>query len=270
MGTQEERKVPKEVFGALRKSGFPFQTAVAHVVETSGMWSSSGKWSVYKSEYPWQDPSGKDQFLDLVIRKGSWYIAVECKKTDKETFTFLRPLGLSNTGECERVRCLRGKPNFRLYVEDWCLWPQSFESEFCVVSNSMSGSKSRLLEYEAHLVVCATGAFAKDQEARNTREVPSPDRLYFSVIVTNAPLYSVRYNPNEVSLKSGQFKHDPKEIKDVPWVRFRKAFTSGNGRDVGDRTVFIINSQHLSEFLDRVEVPPTDNESQRNSVLLNS
>ncbi len=262
---KKQGKVPTTIFGDLQRSGFPFQTAVAHVVKTSG------GWSVHKSEYPWQDPSGKDEFLDLVITNGGWYAGVECKKTEKDTLNFLRPLGLSYTGEVDHVRCLHGRENFRLYCEDWDLWPRSFESQFCIMATSASGNKQRLLERDARLVVLATDAFARHQEQRFQSRQEKPllsDRIYISIIVTNAPINAVRYKPTDVSLNSGRFEKNPEETLSVHWVRFRKAFTSSGGQDLGDRTVFVVNAEHFGRFIGLIERIPEYAPTQRNALLL--
>ena len=261
----KQGKASGPLVSKLQTSGFPFQTAVAHVVR------NSKSWSVYKSEYPWVDPSGKDEFLDLVIKKGDWYAGVECKKTEKETLNFLRPLGHKPTGEVEVVRCLRRRSNFRLYCEDMAFWPKSFDTEFCVVTTRAAGGTQRLLERDARLVVLATNAFAlyEEQQVQWRREKSeSSDQIYISIIVTNAPINSVRYKPSDVSLESGQFVKDPELATNVPWIRFRKAFTSTGGPDEGDRTVFVVHADDFGEFLELIETSPSDATTERNSLPL--
>ncbi len=251
----------------LQTSGFPFQTAVAHVVR------DSKSWSVDNSEYPWLDPSGKDEFLDLVIKKGELYAGVECKKTEKETLNFLRPLGHKPTGEVEVVRCLRGRSNFRVYCEDIALWPPSFDTEFCVVTTSASGGAQRLLERDARLVVLATNAFAlhhQQQLQLSQGKAQSSEEIYISIIVTNAPINAVRYKPTDVSLKSGQFETDPEITSNVPWIRFRKAFTSTDRPDLGDRTVFVVHAEDFGQFLELIEMSPSDVTTERNAQRLRS
>jgi len=259
MATKKEENIPTAVYGALKGSGFPFQTAISHVVGVSK------SWSIKASEYPWKDADGTDEFLDLVATNGQFYATIECKKTQKETLTFLRPLGISNTGEVDSIRCVHAMQmedstrRAELYCEDWSLWPQSHQSEFCVVSTSDTGKSQRLLERDARLLVRATDAYARDFRSRfrPDRDSPLPSGLLFlPVIVTNAPLYSARYKPTDVSLETGRFKANPEEVKSVPWIRFQKAFTSSYSQDLGDRTVFVVNAQSFSQFLDNMELPP--------------
>lgn len=254
-------RVPESVLAALQSSGFPFQTAVAHVISMAG-------WSVCESEYPWQTSGGDSQFLDLVATNGTLFLTIECKKTRKEILTFLRPLGhphTGTTGVVKEFRCLRASQiqdstrRLEIYCEEWAVEPESTRSEFCVVSTSQSGRDQRLLERDAGLVVRATDAFAHGRRKRfRPDRDPSPDAacLFLPVIVTNAPLYTVRFKPTDVSLESGEFSELPQEVETAPYVRFRKAFTPDGGPDLGDRSVFIVNAASFAEFLGLVAIAP--------------
>jgi hypothetical protein len=88
------------------------------------------------------------------------------------------------------------------------------------------------------------------------------------MIVTNAPLYTAYYNPNDVSLESGKFNKTPEEVEPASWVRFRKSFTSPVGIDLDDRTVFVVHAENLTEFLTTFEKGLTDNPEQRNALHL--
>jgi hypothetical protein len=126
--------IPDTVLGALQASGFPLQTAVAQVINTSP------GWSVYASEYPWLGPGYEDKFLDVIARNAGLFLAIECKKTRKEQLIFLRPLGLFPTGQVEDFRCLQADrmrdstQRVEIYCDDWALKPKSTCSAFCIVS----------------------------------------------------------------------------------------------------------------------------------------
>jgi len=251
--------VPASVLAALQSSGFPFQTAVAHVI------NPSIGWELHSSEYPWHTPNGDSHFLDIVATNRVVFLAIECKKTRKEFYTFLRPLSLSHTGLVETFRCLRAKQipdstrRVELFCEEWAVSPKSTASEFCVVSTSTSGKDQRLLERDAGMLVRATDAFAQDFRQRFRADLdpaPSTACLFLPVIVTNAPIYTTRYRPTDVSLDTGEFSVPPREIDNVPWVRFRKAFTSDDGADLGERSVFVIHAASFTEFLKQVAPAP--------------
>lgn len=226
------------------------ERAVAHVLNPSIGW-----W-VYATEYPWQTLDGDSQFLDIVAQNEVMYLCIECKKTRKEALVFLRPLGQLNTGSVLPFRCLRATPirelkeRLELFCENWDMNPASTESEFCVVSTSESGRDQRMLERDASFVVRATEAFAHDfRERFKTGDPLSSTCLFLPIVVTNAPIYTARYRPIEVSLETGEFLQPAHEIERVSWVRFRKAFTSESGPDLGDRSVFVIEASSLIEFL---------------------
>lgn len=260
--------IPPAVLGGLQSSGFPFQTAVAHVI------GATPGWSVSESEYPWRARDGEEHFLDLVATNGTIFLSVECKKTRKETFTFLRPLGVSNTGQTEDFRCLSGDVirdstrRLEIFAGTHALHPKSVQSEFCIVSTSDSGRDQRLLERDASVLIRATEAFAREFRDRfqSGTERSSP-YLFLPVVVTNAALYTSRYRPTEVSLETGEFAALPRETESASWTRFRKAFVSEGNRDLGDRSVFVVKATSFSDFLRAIK--PTGNPSTAEpSVML--
>jgi hypothetical protein len=242
--------VPVSVRGALMASGFPFQTAVANLI------SQTPGWSVAHEEFPWQDPGGTDHF-DIVAMNGTVLALLECKKTQRETFTFLRPsLGTGEAQDVRRFRCFfvsqiddstrRGE----VFCSDWDVSPTSVESMFCVVSTSDRGRDQRLLERDAQTLVRATEAYAYAHRASFTPTAErAPDRLCLPIIVTNAQLFVARYDPAAVSLDTGQFREPPQDVRSVRWARFRKPFTSEGGIDLGDRTVLVVSAASLADLL---------------------
>jgi hypothetical protein len=250
-------KPPPAVVAALRSSGFPFQTAVAHAVE------AAPGWRIHASEYPWQRDD-ETHFLDLVATNGVFYLTIECKKTRKEILTFLRPLRGPvgpTTGLVGEFRCLRAcntddsTQPIGIVCETWQLSPRSNLSEFCVVATSDSGKDQRLLERDAGLLIHATDAFAQSL-VRPGRELPLA-ALVIPVIVTNAPIYTARYRPNSVSLESGEFETSPDDVTKPECVRFQKSFPSdAESADLGNRTVFVVNALSIIEFLSLIGPQP--------------
>jgi hypothetical protein len=258
----EDLKPLQPVIGALLASGFPFQTAVAHIVQhTPGC-------TLVTEEFPWQDETGADRFLDLVAQRSFRILAIECRKTRKETLTFLQPGGFIS--DVNRVRCVYltqirdATLRMELLCDDRRLKPKSAESAFCVVSTSYSGKDQRMLEPDAQRIVRATDAYAQHyKQDFKGKQFPDVNRLFLPVIVTNAKLFVAGYDPAaDVSLETGELsKRPPATISPVPWVRFRKAFTT-QGQHGGDRTVLVVTATELRTFLDTLEEIPTTPSAQ--------
>lgn len=253
--------IPQPVVTSLVASGFPFQSAVVEMVR------QLNGWYIAREEFPWRDDEGTDQFLDVVATTGQFVITIECKKTQKDTFTFLRPE--PSGGPMRRARCLYlqqiqdSTKRMELFCNDCHVMPDSVESMFCVVSTSESGKNQRLLEKDAQLLVRGTDAYAlRYRQEFKVRTQPEPNRYIVPVLVTNAPIFVAQYKPSDVSLDTGQFGMPPAAaILPAEFVRFRKSFTSFRGRDIGDRTVFVVAATALAKFLtalEEVQTPPEE------------
>jgi hypothetical protein len=248
--------IPKAVNESLQASGFPFQTAIRHVI------TSCKGWAVHASEYPWLNSHNGDNFLDIVATNGRFILTVECKKTRHEILTFLLPLGEPSTGPVDTFRGVQiqyfpeqNRANHA--YEKWNILPRSCSSEFCIVSPSKSGKdQGRLLERDASLLVRATDAFAADKREHPKLPDEKLPRVLLPVIVTNDEIYTVCYKPTEVLLETGEFNAPPKDIEAAPWVRFSKSFTADMGRDVGHRSVFVVNAASFGDFLEKLEMAP--------------
>jgi hypothetical protein len=250
------------VLSGLRRSGFPFQTVITHAV----MAETPNGWAVHRTEYPWQAAGGNEaRFLDLIAVKAGFFLAVECKKRRDDVLTFLCPVGVATTTgrNAERFTCLHMKREaaayggLEVYPEERMLRPESTESEFCVAG---TGEQERALEPDAAFVVRAADAFAEfiRMNEKQRGALPIDSQLVLPVIVTNAPLYSVRYQPSEVSLKTGEFPELPGEIEREQCVRFRKSFTVDARYDIAERSVFVVNAAHFRDFLKQLQRIPAE------------
>jgi hypothetical protein len=248
----DDSAAKQAAISALLASGFPFQTAISEVVR------HVPDWKIEAEEFPWRDDSGADRFLDLVISKQNLIITIECKKTQKDIFTFLQPTGTGQK-KVNRSRCLYlhqiedSSMRIELFCGDWDIEPYSLESAFCVVSTSESGKDQRLLEKDAQLLVRGTDAYGRHLTPARQTAMGVPDRLIVPLIVTNARLFNANYDPRDVSLDTGQLLIKPVlDISPIECVRFRKAFTAAN-RDVGDRTVFVVAATSLEKVLHELD-----------------
>ena len=71
--------------------------------------------------------------------------------------------------------------------------------------------------------------------------------LIVPVIVTTARLFTVRFDPTEVPLDSGEFRAESEPYRPSDCVRFHKTLTA---RDNRPRTVVVVNAAALPDFLD--------------------
>jgi hypothetical protein len=263
--TNHDSGPPSATIGALLASGFPFQTAVAGIVR------EVPNCDLVREEFPWRDIGGEDRFLDIVVTKHRFIVTIECKKTQKETLTFLQPCGIK--GDITRARCVYltqiqdSTKRMELFCSDRYVSPKSTESMFCVVSTSASGKDQRLLERDAQMLIRGTDTYARklrsDFEAQKN---PEDDRTILPAIVTNAKLSIAYYKTTQVSLESGQLPTPlPEQLQSVSWVRFRKGFSSGN-KDLGDRTVFVVRAPELSEWLNKLDFAGAETPSKSGRV----
>jgi hypothetical protein len=48
----------------------------------------------------------------------------------------------------------------------------------------------------------------------------------------------------------------PEDVKAASWVRFSKSFTADKGRDLGHRSIFVVNATSFGDFLEKLEIDP--------------
>lgn len=103
------------------------------------------------------------------------------------------------------------------------------------------------------------------------RKVGSGARVFVPVIVTNAKLFVARYDPEAVSLDTGQIPMMPApDLLPIDWVRFRKAFTAAYDPGLGDRTVFVVAANSLHRFLSALQWAEGDGERRQDEVEIQS
>ena len=241
----------KVIEAALKGSGFPFQTAVRHVIGTH----KSPRYTIHASEYPWLNRKNEHDFLDLVAASSQLVLTIECKKTKQEKYIFLLPEGAEHTGDVQDFRCCNivyyNEPEraARAVCQTVLMDPGSPVSEFCVVSTN---SRERMLERDAAMLVNATDEFVRDKQERPKLGLVAP-YVVVPVLVTNAKLYKARYDPEEVSLLTGEMDKVRGNLEPAQWIRFHKSFVAGYGRDLGLRSIFVVNASSLTKFLSRLE-----------------
>ena len=254
MTDEDGARIPGAVYESLRKSGFPFQTRVAHAFRTES------KWQLRATEMPWSDSVVGDQFLDVLGMRGPMFALVECKKMESTALTFLRPLAMPHhTGLQDYARLMSTVQASRgVFDSDFHttrIAPSSFESQLCV----KMGKDQRMLEPDCRLLLHATAWYARRNRALMSIQLrqtgTAPERTtYLPLLVTTARLFTARYEPTDVSLETGSFVADPKETEEVDFIRFTKSFSSAESLTADACTVFVVRASALVRFLDEVEL----------------
>jgi hypothetical protein len=250
----------------VNRSGFPLQLRVGALVEEA---TKTHGWRVKYTEHAWRDlESGSTGFVDLLLedRHGTSTMVVECKRALETAWVFLVPsLQVHQRSHCMAwANCSVGD---QVRYSGWHTLqvdPRTAESSYCVVAQG-GGKNSQSLESIASDVVQSTRALA-DAERLPARRGPSDVHCYFSSIVTTASLRVCAFEPGSISLDDG--KLDMANFTSVPYLRFRKQLDvvpvseltapAGRANDgslayTRERTVFIVNAQHLTEFLSEFE-----------------
>jgi hypothetical protein len=248
----------------VNQSGFPLQMAVEHVVR--GLRHDAGEmfsWEVIYREHGWQSPEGDGGFMDLVLQRGAfgpYVLVLECKRVKEAEWLFLVERGAEQPTNDARIWITNrrtGQLQFSGYF-DVVAEPRSPVSMFCVLDGG-NDSRRSMLERIAAEVCTATEALAEEEQGLPAMAaLANKLRMYASVIVTNARLVLSRIDPSDIDLASGK---TPTAIHtEAPWLRFRKQFsdkaavpadapTFTQAAKAKEKSVFIVNVSHLSEFL---------------------
>jgi len=263
MTNDVERKLEKFV----NSSGFPFQIALQHLIEST---KNDHGWEVLSHEHPWaNEEAGSAGFIDLVLveNRGIQIMVVECKRVRDTYWVFLVPSArqmVRRHATCWITQKFYTKKDMEKF--NWRnlnIIPDSPEAEFCIVPGQDNRSKP-MLEKTAAEVIDATEALAEEEFAIN-KSSQEFRRLYFSVIITTADLKICRFNPEEINVNTGDIKNPT--FESVPFLRFRKSLSTRSDKrstsetifDVireKERTVFVINANETANFLKAWELVP--------------
>lgn len=249
----------------VNSSGFPFQLAVENEIQSI---SSQTPWSIIAREHPWRNINDEDEgFIDLVIGYGTVRLVLECKRPRGGLWVFLISDKRQESVKRFRVCWAHCKPNRSDLLEwsDFNITPVSPESEFCII-RGQGENKKPLLERLGRYVLSSTEAMATEELNLIRSSQIDHLRLLIPVIVTSAELKICKISPEEISVSDGTITDS--EFKTVPWVRFRKSIAVS---EVGyskleelsevtekkERSLFVINSSHLSDFLKKWDFSPS-------------
>jgi hypothetical protein len=126
---------------------------------------------------------------------------------------------------------------------------------------------------------------AKEELAFSLAEDYSQQKIYMPIIVTNATLTVCSFAPNNINISTGDLSLEDAEFESVPYIRFQKGLETnilGSKLQLGmsqglelkdinaekERTVFVVNSEHLRDFFENCDLVPNQNVMQHPWVSL--
>jgi hypothetical protein len=244
-------------------SGFPLQIATVHAV------NQSRNWRVLFEEHHWQsDRTGSEGFIDIVAvtkDRATCAMVMECKRVRQTAWVFLIPKESPSMRSQTTVWHSHRKDS-KWTKYDWINLqadPSSYQSQYCAIPGQEQGRRN-ILERTASELIDSVEAFAEQE--RLIQEKNGTDHFncaYIPVVVTTAQLFVSYFDPAAISLTEGSLPTDAPLIP-VPNMRFRKSlgtrafFSSvssiGELHTVSERTIFVVNSENLPEFMRQFEV----------------
>jgi len=259
----------------VKASGFPFQAKIQNLIE------SSSKWKVLATECPWRYEE-REEFLDIVAYHQNIHLVIECKKSGvlkatqtkyglewfagapKRSFVFLCRNNGSETYE-ETSRTLvtycreedyDDEPDtvYGAQAAQWQFEPKSYEAGLCVTVDAENPKD--MLERELSLLVRGCHEHARSLYGFLSGVGAQITEVFLPVFVTTSPLFVLDYRPDRVAVEDGKFELEPDEIRQVPWVRFRKALMAEGSQTSDERTVIVVEARHFGEFLEQLAVVP--------------
>lgn len=237
----------------VNRSGIPFQLAVENLIRKE---ARKTEVEVVGREVPW----GKG-FIDIVAKKGDrMFFAIECKKVEEKSWSFLLPDSLRYSETRCRLEWFNGRASkkpgqSRVFCSEWNMAEPSPESEFCIVPK---GTPISSLEAVCGELLASCHALLElDDEIFLDQEFAT----MIPVIVTNANLYTCKFKPDQISLKTGELDIEHGEFESVDIIRFRKSLvnlpsnpynaprlTLSNWAADRERTVFLVSPSAIVRF----------------------
>lgn len=245
-------------------SGFPLQIAAAAAI------NKSHHWRVLVEEHPWRSAGGAEGFIDIIAanRKSQPHfevLVIECKRVRQAGWVFLVPkLPPSDRRHAVIWGSHLVDATWRVCGwEDWACDPPSPRSEYCAIPGQEQGRKN-LLERSTSELIESVEALATQEKVLQERKQSKGGfaRIYIPVLVTTAKLLVSYFDPESIALAEGTLSKDT-PTKEVPFVRFHKglgaykeqpsANTIEEIHSLSQRTVFVVNAESLTTFLNTFE-----------------
>jgi len=259
-------KSEESLLNVVNGAGFLFQLRVVRVIQDSANFHG---WKLIGIEHRWQNSeSGQGGFIDIVIENAeSTRIAIECKRIAEEgSWVFLVPKPknehLSQTKQAQILWTIATKVE-RKTLAGWDnvgILPASYESSFCLPVLEKGGKDDLLLERMADTLLPSVENLANQELQIGPIMYPETPFTYIPVIVTNAKLQMCFFDTGDISL-SGKLGTGKTQFLELPYIRFRKGLSTTmqssrkqmNLKDINteaERTMFVVNVDHLIQFLE--------------------
>ncbi len=249
----------------VNSSGFPLQIGLEYQINNS---TDDHGWKVLYSEHSWKNQeTNSSGFIDFVLtdRHGTSVMVVECKRVQNTNWIFLLPDERQLNRRHARAWVSRFNSGEIIHF-DWTDVTADYptpQSVFCVVPGQDKKSRSMLERVAAELIE-ASEALAKE-EYRLFEDRHDFIRIYINIIVTTAEITTCRLSPESVSVDTG-IANDT-EFSTVPYLRFRKSLSTKSVEELNlsemdyynlirakENTIFIVNSNHMIDFLNKFEI----------------
>lgn len=256
----EAQKKAEEGLGkVVNSTGFPLQLGIKRKVMEA---YKDHLWAVLSEEHPWEHPESKDTgYADLILvsKCKTQVMIIECKRMLGVEWIFLTPT--DTRGDQPRkwtaanTWISHGEEGLsRFGWEQMKMEPVGYRSEFCGIPK-LDNKATTMLERIGSELIDATEAIAEQE--RLLFKGQKYLRAYHPVIVTSALLKACKFCPADVN-EEGEITQ--LEFEEVPFLRFHKCLGGklgdlSNAKDLHDvlkeheRTVHVVNSAHLVEFL---------------------
>lgn len=264
----------------VNSSGFAFQMRIEEeILKYPNRWRFAGR------EHRWQDENGQSGYIDLLVDSGALRVLIECKKQKDKNWIFLKSKSSQQKDRCSLLWAKKYKPIEQFpFPTEFAAWdifsvsPSSYVSAFCTMQGQGDNSRT-LLEKTASELTHATECLAKEELAFSAIKDISRQRIYMPLVVTNAKLKVCSFVPEAVNISTGELSLEDAQFETIPYIRFQKGLETnilgskiqtGIGQDLElkdinaekERTVFIVNSDNLLEFLKDCDLLPNRNEMQ--------
>lgn len=241
------------------------------------------RWRLAGREHRWQDESGQSGYIDLLVDFGALRVLIDCKKQKDKNWIFLKAKSSQHRDRCSLLWAKKYQPiNQMPFPADFAAWdafsisPTSYVSAFCTMQGQGDNSRT-LLEKTASELTHAAECLAKEELAFTVVRNSSHQKIYMPIIVTNAKLMVCSFAPHNVNISTGELSLENTEFEEVPYIRFQKGLeTSILGTDIQlgrqqelelrdinaekERTVFVVNSENLLDFLKSCNLLPDRNQ----------